>query len=93
MVRSAAAAALRRQGSRKRLKVVGAENQIPSICGEIPEYSWISVVTKTVSEKCWNAAAPTLFSERLFLTHRNPLNPLNIQEFHCKLIEFDFLHQ
>ena len=27
------------QGSRKRLKVVGAENQIPSICSEIPEYS------------------------------------------------------
>ena len=26
-------------GSRKRLKVVGAENQIPLICGEIPEFS------------------------------------------------------
>ena len=24
----------------KRLKVVDAENQSPSICGEIPEYSW-----------------------------------------------------
>ena len=26
------------QGSSKILKVVGAENQIPSICGEIPEH-------------------------------------------------------
>ena len=29
------------QGSRKRLKVVGAENQIPSIRGEIFEYSQV----------------------------------------------------
>ena len=29
------------QGSRKRLKVEGAENQILSICSEIPEYSWV----------------------------------------------------
>ena len=38
------------------------------------------------------AAAPTLFSERLFCTHRNPLKPMNIQEFHHKLMEFDILH-
>ena len=31
----------RRQGSRERLKVVGAEYQIPSICGDILEYSWV----------------------------------------------------
>ena len=29
------------QGSRKRLKVEGAENQIPLICDEIPEFSQV----------------------------------------------------
>ena len=38
------------------------------------------------------AAAPTLFSEGLFCTHRNPLKCVNIKLFHHKLIEFDFLH-
>ena len=32
------------------------------------------------------AAAPTLFSERLFCTHRNTLKQINIQEFHRKSI-------
>ena len=39
-----------------------------------------------------NAAAPTLFSTRLFCTHRNPLKPEKIQEFYHKLMEFEFLH-
>ena len=64
MVRSAAAAALRRQGSRKRLKVVGAENQIPSICGEIPEYSQVLMdfcgCKTAFLKKSVGAAAPTL---------------------------------
>ena len=38
------------------------------------------------------AAEPTPFSERLFFTHRNPLERVNIKEFHQKLMEFDFLH-
>ena len=38
------------------------------------------------------AAAPTLFSERLFCTHINPLKLVNIEEFHRILMEFDFLH-
>ena len=38
------------------------------------------------------AAALTLFSVRQFYTHRNPLKPVKIQEFHCKLVELDFLH-
>ena len=29
------------QGSRKRLKAVGAENQVPLICSEIPEFSQV----------------------------------------------------
>ena len=38
------------------------------------------------------AAAPTLFSEGLFCTLRNPLRSMNVQEFHCKFMEFDFLY-
>ena len=38
------------------------------------------------------AAAPTLFSLRLFGTHRNPLKPVKIQECHHKLMKFGFLH-
>ena len=38
------------------------------------------------------AAAPKLFSKRLFCTHKIPLKPVNFQEFHLELMEFDFLH-
>ena len=45
------------QGSRKRLKVVGAQNQILLICGEIPEYSWVSKdfcgCKTTILKKVW----------------------------------------
>ena len=45
-----------------------------------------------VSVGAVGAAAPTLFSVRLFYTHKNPLKPVKIQEFHRKLVELDFLH-
>jgi len=51
------------QGSRKRLKVVGAQNQIPLICGEIFEFSRVLIVLcecKTALLKnSMGAAAPT----------------------------------
>ena len=48
------------QGSRKRLKVVGAENQISSVCGAtfigFKGFLWVQ---NSLSEKSVGAAAPT----------------------------------
>ena len=51
------------QGSRKRMKVMGAENQIQSICSEIPKSSLVAMDfsgCKTVFLGRVGAAAPTL---------------------------------
>ena len=45
-----------------------------------------------VSVVAVGATAPTLFSERLFCTHINPLKPVKSQEFHLKSMDFAFLH-
>ena len=45
-----------------------------------------------VSVGAVGAAAPTLFSEGLFRTHRNSSKRMNIKEFHRKLMDFEFLH-
>ena len=69
------------QGSRKRLKVAGAENQIPLICSEIPEFSWVvmdfcgckTALLKKCGCSCTNCthpyATPRLDLTRLTLPH------------------------
>ena len=51
----------------------------------------IELVRGRVNVGAVGAAAPTLFSVRQFCTHRNPLKPVKIQEFHYKSMKFDFL--